>query len=88
MSEIEPLLDLALEAQEARDEWLAAAARCCDQAVIAAARENWAELERQRVAILDALEAHTERRIAIRLAGPGARQHAGSCPRKMNFRYR
>lgn len=69
MSEIEPLLDLVPEALDARDEWLATAARCCDQAMIAAARENWAELERQRVAILDALEALAERRIAMRLAG-------------------
>jgi hypothetical protein len=69
MSEIEPLLDLVPEALDARDEWLATASRCCDQAMIAAARENWVELERQRVAILDALEAHTERRIAMRLAG-------------------
>ena len=84
MSETDPLLDqlipdyeiVALEALDARDEWLATAARCCDRAVIAAARENWAELERQRVAILDALEALAERRIAMRLRELADTRHA------------
>ena len=84
MSETKPLLDplipeyenVALEALDARDEWLATAARCCDRAVIAAARDNWAELERQRVAILDALETLAEQRIAMRLRQLTAIRHA------------